>query len=108
MRREMVVVALGALAQDIRLELVNLLAASGDEGLPAGVIAERLGVRPASLSFHFHQLVRAGLVTQRRRSRFIIYAANVSMMERLLAYLDSRWRNQHLKVEAADSDKEQQ
>ncbi|MGC1412955.1 MAG: helix-turn-helix domain-containing protein [Acetobacteraceae bacterium] len=91
MRRDAAVLALAALAQGVRLELVSLLAASGSEGLPAGVIAARLGIAPASLSFHFQQLVRAGLVTQRRRSRYVIYAANIRMMDCLLTYLEERW-----------------
>ena len=90
MRRDIAVVALGALAQEIRLELVSLLTRSGEEGMPAGVIAAELGVPPASLSFHFQQLVRAGLVTQRRRGRYIIYAANLPMMMALLGYLGRR------------------
>ena len=92
MRRDAAVVALGALGQEIRLELVNLLVASGSEGLPAGVIAARLGVPPASLSFHFQQLTRPGLLTQPRRSRYVIYAVNLRMMECLLDYLSERWR----------------
>lgn len=90
-QKDHAVAALGALAQDIRLELINLLAQSGSEGLPAGVIAEQLGIAPASLSFHFQQLVRAGLLTQRRRSRFVIYTANRRAMAALLRYLMSQW-----------------
>jgi ArsR family transcriptional regulator, arsenate/arsenite/antimonite-responsive transcriptional repressor len=90
--RDAVVVALGALAQEIRLEMVSLLVAHGPEGLPAGAIAAQLGVAPASLSFHFQQLVRAGLLTQRRRSRNVMYAANFRTMGCLLVYLGRRWR----------------
>ena len=79
--------ALGALAQDTRLDLFRLLVTVGPEGLPAGVIAERLGVLPSSLSFHLAQLVHAGLITQRRLSRQLIYAAEYSAMTDLLAYL---------------------
>lgn len=107
MRRETAVLALGALAQDIRLELVSLLAASGAEGLPAGVIAARLGVPPASLSFHFQQLVRARLVTQRRRSRFVIYAADARMIDCLLAFLEGHCRGRQLKVDPMDPDHQQ-
>src|SRR3954463_11261813 len=79
--------ALGALAQETRLDLFRLLVTAGPEGLPAGVIAERLGVNPSSLSFHLAQLVHAGLLTQRRLSRRIIYSAEYGAMNELLAYL---------------------
>src|SRR5207253_1486388 len=79
--------ALGALAQETRLELFRLLVTCGPEGLPAGVIAERLGVAPSSLSFHLQQLVHAGLIAQRRLGRQLIYSAEYSAMNALLAYL---------------------
>lgn len=81
------IAALGALAQETRLDLFRLLVTSGPNGLPAGVIAERVGVQPSSLSFHLAQLTHAGLITQRRRSRHLIYAAEYGTMNELLAYL---------------------
>jgi len=81
------IAALGALAQDTRLALFRLLVTAGPAGLPAGVIAERLGVQPSSLSFHLAQLVHAGLITQRRLSRQLIYSAEYGAMNALLAYL---------------------
>jgi len=87
MDQKRAIAALGALAQDTRLELFRLLVTCGPEGLPAGVIAERLGVMPSSLSFHLQQLVHAGLITQRRLSRQLIYSAEYSAMNALLAYL---------------------
>jgi ArsR family transcriptional regulator len=79
--------ALGALAQETRLALHRLLVAQGLQGLPAGVIAERLGVAPSSLSFRLQQLLHAGLVSQRRAGRQLIYAAEYDTMNALLAYL---------------------
>src|SRR5437763_17122930 len=79
--------ALAGLAQEARLDLFRLLVARGPEGLPAGVIAERLGVAPSSLSFHLQQLVHAGLITQRRLGRQLIYSAEYGAMNALLAYL---------------------
>ena len=79
--------ALAALSQETRLDLFRLLVTVGPEGLPAGVIAERLGVLPSSLTFHLNQLVHAGLITQRRLSRQLIYSAEYSAMNALLAYL---------------------
>ena len=87
MDQERAIAALGALAQETRLELFRLLVSRGPEGLPAGVIAERLGVMPSSLSFHLQQLVHAGLITQRRLSRQLIYSAEYGAMSELMAYL---------------------
>jgi DNA-binding transcriptional ArsR family regulator len=79
--------ALGALAQDTRLQVFRMLIERGPDGLSAGVIAERLGIPPSSLTFHLQQLLHAGLVTQRRLSRQLIYAADHAAMNGLLAYL---------------------
>jgi ArsR family transcriptional regulator len=79
--------ALGALSQETRLQLYRLLVTSGPAGLSAGNIAERLGVVPSSLSFHLQNLVHAGLITQRRMGRLMIYAAEYGTMNALLAYL---------------------
>ena len=81
------ITALGALAQEHRLALFRLLVQAGSEGLPAGTIAERLGVPNSSLSFHLAQLRRAGLVTQERRHRSIIYRADYAAMNALVGYL---------------------
>jgi len=81
------VIALAALAQETRLALYRLLVVEGPAGLPAGAIAERLAVAPSSLSFHLQQLLHAGLVTQRRHGRQLIYAAEYDTMNGLLAYL---------------------
>lgn len=87
MDQKRAIAALGALAQETRLDLFRLLVARGPDGLPAGLIAGRLGVNPSSLSFHLSQLVQAGLITQRRSSRQIIYSAEYGAMNALLAYL---------------------
>src|SRR5437763_8605661 len=81
------ITALGALAQETRLALFRLLVTAGPEGLSAGTIAERLGVAPSSLSFHLQQLLHAGMVTQRRLSRQLIYAAEYGGPNELVAYL---------------------
>ena len=87
MDQKRAIAALGALAQETRLELFRLLVTCGPQGLPAGVIAERLGVLPSSLSFHLQQLTHAGLITQRRLSRHLIYSAEYNTLNALLAYL---------------------
>jgi DNA-binding transcriptional ArsR family regulator len=70
-----------------RLSVFRLLVQAGIDGLPAGQIAERLGMPPNSLSFHLNQLRHAGLITFRRESRSLIYLAEYAVMNDLLAYL---------------------
>lgn len=82
-----VIKALGALAQEHRLAVFRLLVQAGDSGLAAGALAEKLDVPPSSMSFHLAQLANAGLVTQRRESRSIIYSADYAAMNRLMGYL---------------------
>jgi ArsR family transcriptional regulator, arsenate/arsenite/antimonite-responsive transcriptional repressor len=79
--------ALGALAHEHRLAIYRMLVERGPNGLAAGVIAERLGVGPSSLTFHLQHLLRAGLLTQRRMSRQLIYAADFAAMNALVGFL---------------------
>jgi len=79
--------ALAALAHEHRLAIYRLLVQSGPEGLSAGTIAEQVGMLPSSLTFHIQSLQRAGLVTQTRVSRRLMYAADFSTMNDLVDYL---------------------
>jgi len=79
--------ALAALAQENRLAVFRLLVVHAPEGLPAGAIAERLGVSPATLSFHLKELAHAGLATASPQGRFIWYRADVAAMNGLVGYL---------------------
>jgi len=81
------VAALAALANEHRLAAYRLLVEAGPDGIPAGTIAERLGLVPSSLTFHIQALTRAGLITQRRVSRHLIYAADFAAMNTLVSYL---------------------
>lgn len=87
MKPDEAVSALAALAQEHRLALFRLLVQAGSEGMAAGAIAQLLGVPNSSLSFHLAHLSRTGLVEQQRSSRSIIYRANYTAMNRLMAYL---------------------
>lgn len=87
MKSDDAVEALGALAQEHRLALFRLLVKAGEDGMPAGAIAQALGVPNSSLSFHLNQLRNAGLVLQERQHRSLIYRANYQAMNGLVAYL---------------------
>jgi ArsR family transcriptional regulator len=87
MKTPQVIDALGALAHDHRLAIFRLLVERGPAGLPAGRIAERVGLVPSSLTFHLQNLQRAGLIAQRRASRQLIYSADFTAMTALVGYL---------------------
>jgi len=87
MKKLSVVAALGALAQETRLDIFRLLVQRGPEGMPAGEIGERLGQPSPTMSFHLNQLRFAGLINSRRESRSIIYTANYRTMTDLISYL---------------------
>ena len=84
---EQVVRALGALAQAHRLRAFRALVVAGPEGLSAGTLSEQLGLAPAAMSFHLKELLNAGLVTQTRDGRHLIYRAAFDRMNALLGFL---------------------
>jgi ArsR family transcriptional regulator len=79
--------ALGALAHDSRLAIFRMLVQAGPAGLSAGVIGEKLGLPPATLSFHLAHLARSGLASSRQNGRFVIYSAHFDNMSGLVAFL---------------------
>lgn len=81
------IVALSALSQETRLRVFKLLIEYGAEGTPAGTLSEQLGIPHNTLSFHLSHLSHAGLVTSRRQSRLVIYAANCGAIDSLIGYL---------------------
>jgi ArsR family transcriptional regulator, arsenate/arsenite/antimonite-responsive transcriptional repressor len=87
MDEQTVVRSLAALAQPVRLQVFRALIVAGQKGLTPGTMAEALGVPQNSLSFHLKELANAGLVTQERSSRYIIYRAAFEQMNALLGYL---------------------
>ena len=87
MKNSDAVTALAALAQDNRLDVFRLLVQAGPEGMPAGKVAEELGLAPNTLTFHFDRLRDAGLVNVRREGRSMIYAAQFDVMNTLLGFL---------------------
>ncbi len=87
MKAESAVEALSALAQESRLAVFRLLVQAGHEGISAGTLGEKLGVPPATMSFHLKTLSHAKLVKSRTEGRFVIYSANYPEMDKLVNYL---------------------
>jgi DNA-binding transcriptional ArsR family regulator len=81
------VLSLAALAQPMRLRVFRELVVAGSEGVTPGVLAEKLDVPAATLSFHLKELLHANLASQERASRNLIYRANFEQMNGLLGYL---------------------
>ena len=79
--------ALTAIAHATRLEVFRLLVQAGPDGLPAGKIADALGVRQNTMSSHLSILARAGMITKLRHGRVIKYSAHYDGMRELLVYL---------------------
>ena len=79
--------SLAALAQALRLRVFRALVVAGPEGLTPGALTEQLDVAGNTLSFHLKELTHAGLVTQERQGRNLVYRASFSTMNELLGYL---------------------
>ncbi len=87
MKKSAVLVALGALAQETRLDIFRYLVEIGSAGTSAGQIGERFGLPLPTLSFHLKTLQHAGLVQRIRQSRSLIYSADFAAINAVLGYL---------------------
>jgi DNA-binding transcriptional ArsR family regulator len=75
------------LAHEHRLRIFRLLVKRGPSGMPAGEIAQRVGLSATNTSFHLKELDRAGLLYATRHGRHVRYAVHVEGMRKLLTYL---------------------
>ena len=78
---------MAALPQPLRLRVFRALVVAGPQGLTPGALTAAMDVPPTSLSFHLKELTQAGLVTQERSGRHLIYRAAYDQMNALMAYL---------------------
>jgi DNA-binding transcriptional ArsR family regulator len=87
MNEKQALYAFMALSQETRLAVVRALVKQGPEGMPAGAIADAVGVSPSNLSFHLSHLERAGLIESKREARSIIYSASLETFAQLIRFL---------------------
>ena len=87
MDKKSVLSAFAALGQDTRLEVFRLLVKAGEQGVPAGEIASRLGTVQNTMSAHLKVLDQSGLVRSQRNGRIVRYVADMTGFRDLLAYL---------------------
>jgi DNA-binding transcriptional ArsR family regulator len=81
------VASLSALAQGMRLRVFRALVGAGPQGLTPGTLSATLDVPASTLSFHLKELMHAGLVSQERDGRNLIYRPAIDKMQALLDYL---------------------
>lgn len=81
------VASLAALAQAMRLRIFRALVGAGPVGMTPGVLSATLQVTGSTLSFHLKELTTAGLVTQEREGRHLIYRPSLAHMNGLMSYL---------------------
>jgi len=81
------VASMAALAQGMRLRIFRALVGTGPEGLTPGALSAMLDVPASTLSFHLRELMHAGLVSQERDGRHLIYRPSLDRMNALLSYL---------------------
>lgn len=87
MKETDVVKSLAALAQEVRLRVFRALVVAGNDGLTPSALTDQLSVPGNALSFHLKELTHAGLITQERHGRNLIYRASFDTMNGLLTYL---------------------
>jgi DNA-binding transcriptional ArsR family regulator len=81
--------ALAALAQGMRLRIFRALVGAGPQGMTPGTLSALLDVPASTLSFHLKELLHAGLVSQQRDGRHLVYRPAIDRMGALLEYLSA-------------------
>lgn len=76
-----------ALGAEPRLRILRTLLAAHPDGMVVGEIQSELGIAASTLSHHLEKLKNEDLVTVRRESTFLRYAANTATLEELLGFL---------------------
>jgi DNA-binding transcriptional ArsR family regulator len=71
------------------LRVFRALVGAGPEGMTPGDLSALLDVPGSTLSFHLKELTQAGLATQERDGRRLIYRPALARMTALLDYLSA-------------------
>lgn len=87
MKTKTVIDSLTALARKSRLAVFRHLVQAGPSGARSGDIADALGMRPSTLSFHLKALRHASLIATERAGPEIIYRADFKAIQGLVDYL---------------------
>ena len=80
---------LSTLGHPLRLAIFRLLMRRYPDRVPAGEIASTLGVKASTMSTYLSALTRDQLVEQQRAGTSLLYAINMTTVQRLFGYLFS-------------------
>lgn len=91
-----------AMGTEARLRIMQLLLAAHPDGLVVGEIQEELEIPSSTLSHHLDKLKSENLVSVRRESTFLRYAANTEVLQEILQFLYAECctRNKALRPES--------
>jgi len=79
--------ALKELGHPTRLSLFKLLVKAGRDGLPVGVIQEKLGIPNSTLSHHISKLITVDLIKQKRDGRTLFCIPQYKSLNELITFL---------------------
>ena len=79
--------SLGALSQTLRLRIFRALVGGGPQDMTPSVLGSTLDAPASTLSFHLKELMYAGMVSQERDGRNLIYRPSLDRMNALIVYL---------------------
>ena len=87
MKLEIAARQLESLGSPVRLKIYRALVRAGQDGLPCGVLQQKVGLAASTLSHHIRHLRETGLISQERQATTLICRANYPAMDRLIGYL---------------------
>ena len=87
MDEQSAVTSLAALAQVMRLRIFRALVGAGPQGMTPSALGTTLDVPGSTLSFHLKELMHAGMVSQERDGRNLIYRPSLERMNAVILYL---------------------
>ena len=87
MKEDQALAMLGALSHETRLKVVRYLVTCEDRGASAGEVGAKVNASSSRASFHLSALEQAGVISSERRSRHIIYRADVNNLGSLMSFL---------------------
>lgn len=77
---------LKAISDPVRREILEML----NKGeMTAGEISSRFDLTDATVSYHLSTLKKAGLISETRNKKYIIYELNISVFEEVLIWIRS-------------------